>query len=87
MKNMEAYPLPADQAIEACGGDPRETVKALLIAIDFLEAEANELLAAVSKGYSRGRHGAQRERKGDCDGRHLPRGIAVRHGGRRGGGR
>jgi len=55
--------LAADQAIEACGGDPREAVKALLIAIDFLEAEANELRAAVSKGYSRGRHGLQRERK------------------------
>ncbi|BCA05652.1 hypothetical protein JOE51_005418 [Bradyrhizobium japonicum] len=53
----------ADQAIEACGGDPREAVKALLIALDFLEAEANELRAAVSKGYSRGRHGPQRERK------------------------
>nr|WP_245323948.1 hypothetical protein [Bradyrhizobium shewense] len=55
--------LAADQAIEACGGDPREAVKALLIAIDFLEAEANKLRAAVSKGYSRGRHGPQRERK------------------------
>ncbi|MHC2621520.1 hypothetical protein ACVIW2_003552 [Bradyrhizobium huanghuaihaiense] len=53
----------ADQAIEACGGDPRKAVKVLLIAIDFLEAEANELRAAVSKGYSRGRHGPNRERK------------------------
>lgn len=55
--------LAADQAIEACGGDPREAVKTLLIAIDFLATEANELRTAVSKGYSRGRHGAQRERK------------------------
>ncbi|WP_312017604.1 hypothetical protein [Bradyrhizobium liaoningense] len=53
----------ADQAIEVCGGNPREAVKALLIAIDFLEAEANELRAAVSKGYSQGRHGPHRERK------------------------
>lgn len=29
----------ADQAIEACGGDPREAVKALLVAVDFLEAK------------------------------------------------
>jgi len=53
----------ADQAIAVCGGDPREAVTALLIAVDFLEAEANELRAAVSKGYSPGRHAAQRDRK------------------------
>lgn len=29
----------ADQAIAACGGDARETVKALLIANEFLERE------------------------------------------------
>jgi hypothetical protein len=29
----------ADQAIAACEGDARETVKALLAACDFLEAE------------------------------------------------
>jgi hypothetical protein len=29
----------------------------------LLKADANELRAAVSKGYSRGRHGPQRERK------------------------
>ncbi|TYL82173.1 hypothetical protein FXB40_47310 [Bradyrhizobium rifense] len=46
----------ADQAIAACGGDARQAVKALLVAVDFLEAEAVELRAAVSKGYSRGRH-------------------------------
>jgi hypothetical protein len=31
----------ADQAIAACDGDPGEEVTALLIAVDFLEAEAN----------------------------------------------
>jgi hypothetical protein len=55
--------LAADQAIAACGGDPRETVKALLVANGYLEAEASELRAAVSKGYSRGRHRARRDRK------------------------
>ena len=45
----------ADQAIAACGGDAREAVKALLVAIDFLEAEADELRAAVSSGYARRR--------------------------------
>ena len=48
----------ADQAIEACGGDARDTVKALLVANEFLEAEVKELQAAVSFGYAHGlRHG------------------------------
>jgi hypothetical protein len=55
--------LAADQAIEACGGDAREAVKALLVANEFLENEIAELRGAVSKGYSRGRHDAQRDRK------------------------
>lgn len=54
--------LAADQAIEACGGDARETVKALLIAIDFLEAQVDELKNAVSNGYARGRHGTRHPR-------------------------
>ncbi|MBW5440804.1 hypothetical protein FXB41_40535 [Bradyrhizobium canariense] len=45
----------ADQAIAACGGDAREAVKALLVAIDFLEVEADELRTKVSRGYARGR--------------------------------
>ncbi|MGY4432789.1 hypothetical protein ACVWWO_005266 [Bradyrhizobium sp. F1.13.1] len=53
----------ADQAIAACGGDAREAVKALIVANGFLEAQVDELRAAVSKGYSRGRHKAQRDRK------------------------
>lgn len=53
----------ADQAIQACGGDAREAVKALLVAVDFLEAQAAELRAAVSTGYSRGRYDVQRDRK------------------------
>nr|WP_259226089.1 hypothetical protein [Bradyrhizobium japonicum] len=55
--------LAVEQAIEACGGDAREAVKALLVANGFLENEIAELRAAVSKGYSRGRHAAQRDRK------------------------
>ena len=53
----------ADQAIAACGGDPREAVKALLVANDFLEAQFAELRASVSTGYSRGRFDLSRERK------------------------
>jgi hypothetical protein len=55
--------LAADQAIAACGGDPREAVKALLVANDFLEAQLAELRASVSTGYSRGRFGLARDRK------------------------
>jgi hypothetical protein len=53
----------ADQAIAACGGDPREAVKALLVAVDFLETQVDELRSAVSSGYSRRRYEAQRDRK------------------------
>ena len=40
----------ADQAIAACGGDARETIKALIVA-NHLE----KLRAAVSTGYARGK--------------------------------
>ena len=53
----------ADYAIAACGGHAREAVKALIVANDFLEAQVEELRAAVSTGYSRGRYDHSRERK------------------------
>jgi hypothetical protein len=53
----------ADQAIAACGGDAWETVKALIVANSFLEAQVAELRAAVSIGYSRGRYEVERDRK------------------------
>jgi hypothetical protein len=46
----------ADQAVAACGGDPREAVKALIVANDFLQAQVDELQASVSSGYARGYH-------------------------------
>jgi hypothetical protein len=53
--DAEQLEAAADQAIAACGGDARETVKALLVANEFLEAEIE---ASVSRGYIRGvRHG------------------------------
>lgn len=45
-----------DQAIAACGGNARDTVKALIVANEFLEAQIEELQADVSKGYARGYH-------------------------------
>ena len=44
-----------DQAIAACGGDMRSTIRALIVANEFLESEVSELMKAVSHAYARGR--------------------------------
>jgi hypothetical protein len=44
-----------DQAISACGGDLRATVRALIVANEYLETEVGELMKAVSHAYARGR--------------------------------
>ncbi len=44
-----------DEAIAACGGNVRNTVKALIVTAEFLEAEVKQLQAAVSIGYARGK--------------------------------
>ena len=44
-----------DQAISACGGDTRATIRALILANDYLESEVGELMKAVSRAYVRGR--------------------------------
>lgn len=44
-----------DQAIFACGGDLRATIRALIVANDYLESEVGELMKAVSRAYVRGR--------------------------------
>jgi hypothetical protein len=44
-----------DQAIAACGGDMRSTVRALIVANEYLENEVSELMKAVSRAYARGR--------------------------------
>jgi hypothetical protein len=45
----------ADQVIAACDGDTRAAVRALIVANGLLEAELNDVYAASSKGYARGR--------------------------------
>jgi hypothetical protein len=40
-----------NQAIEACGGDPRSVIRALILSNEFLQWE---LETKVSKGYGRG---------------------------------
>lgn len=44
-----------DQAIAACGGEMRSTIRALIVANEFLETEVGELMKAISHAYSRGR--------------------------------
>ena len=44
-----------DQAISACGGNMRATIRALIVANEYLESEAAELMKAVSRAYARGR--------------------------------
>ena len=44
-----------DQAISACGGDLRATIRALIVANEYLENEVSELMKAVSHAYARGR--------------------------------
>ena len=44
-----------DEAIDACGGDLRATIRALIVANDYLETEVGELMKAVSRAHGRGR--------------------------------
>ena len=45
----------ANQAIAACGGDMRSTIRALIVANEYLETEVGELMKAVSHAFVRGR--------------------------------
>jgi hypothetical protein len=47
----------ADQAIASCDGDLRSTIRALILANEYLEFELMQCSAAVSKGFARGRRG------------------------------
>lgn len=44
-----------DDAIAACDGELRATIRALIVANNFLECEVEELMKAVSQAYTRGR--------------------------------
>ena len=44
-----------DQAISACGGNLRATIRALIVANEFLDNEVRELMKVVAKAHSRGR--------------------------------
>jgi len=53
--NDEGLEHAVEQAIAACGGDLRATIRALIVANDYLEGEVGELMKAVSRAYVRGR--------------------------------
>ena len=44
------YEQACDQAIAMCDGNLRSTIKALIMANEYLEAELQELQAAISSG-------------------------------------
>ncbi|TWA89402.1 hypothetical protein [Bradyrhizobium stylosanthis] len=53
--NEDALEASVDQALDACGGDVRATIKALIVANQYLESEVAELMKSVSHAYTRGR--------------------------------
>jgi hypothetical protein len=54
-KGADALEAAVNEAIAACGGDMRSTIRSLIVANEYLESEACELMAAVSHAYVRGR--------------------------------
>jgi hypothetical protein len=54
-QDADGLEVAVDQAITACGGDMRSTIRALIVANDYLESEVSELMKAVSHAYVRGR--------------------------------
>jgi hypothetical protein len=59
-----------DAAIEACGGDVRAPIRAVLIANTFLSGELEVMLSGLVSGYSRGRikRPAKPEERGSSNG-------------------
>jgi hypothetical protein len=55
VQDADALEVAVDQAIAACDGDMRSTVRALIVANEYLESEVTELMKAVSHAYVRGR--------------------------------
>jgi hypothetical protein len=53
MTDNDHYEQACNQAIAMCDGNLRSTIKALIMANEYLEAELQDLQAAVSNGYAR----------------------------------
>ena len=54
-QDTDEFQAAIDQAIAACDGDMRATIRALIVANNYLESEVSELMKAVSHAYVRGR--------------------------------
>jgi hypothetical protein len=50
VRDNSHYERACDQAIAMCDGNLRSTIKALIMANEYLEAELQELHAAISSG-------------------------------------
>ena len=48
--DVDRYEQACDQAIAMCDGNMRSTIKALIMANEYLESELQELQAAVESG-------------------------------------
>ncbi|MDP3691933.1 hypothetical protein [Bradyrhizobium sp.] len=50
LPDFDRYEQACDQAIAMCDGNLRSTIKALIMANEYLETELQELQAAISSG-------------------------------------
>jgi hypothetical protein len=53
MTDDDRYEQACNQAIAMCDGNLRSTIKALIMANEYLEAELLELQATISNGHAR----------------------------------
>ena len=51
LSDNRRYEQACDQAIAVCDGNLRSTIKALIMANEYLETELEELQAAISAGF------------------------------------
>jgi hypothetical protein len=58
-ESTEALEQEVDQAIEACDGDIRAALRAALVANSFLLGEIEQLMRAVSRGFTRGQKASE----------------------------
>jgi hypothetical protein len=52
LSDVDRYEQASDQAIAMCDGNLRSTIKALIMANEYLELELRELQAAVSNDFA-----------------------------------
>ena len=52
-EDSRSFDAAVDAAIQACGGDARAAVRALIVANNYLESEVKRLAEAVSSGFTR----------------------------------